>query len=403
MFYNRGGFFMKNYFFILLMVLSFSIQGFGKSGGGDSFSDAEANFKLVMEKLLNKYIDKNISKENLYRAATAGMLSSLNSGEETWNKLLTPRDLREMEIDLSGKVTGIGVTVKFDDHNGYGIVLNTIPGSPAEKAGLKTDDQILTANGKKFKGKKLVDLCDAIRGETGQSVELRVLREDKILTLSVKRESVPVVPVEFEKVDKSTALLAIGFFNQQTPKLVEAKLKEVNQSGIKNLIVDVRDNDGGGFDQAVHVAELFLPNDAVVASTKDRDGNVERFKVQNSVLDKDVQIILLTNKGTFCGAEMLVAALKENKKVRIVGETTFGKWNAQSVETLSNDYAIKYTVEEFQSPLGNTFQGLGIKPDLEVSLPKDTDVRELRSKYDLPKRIGVDLQLKAALELIKLS
>ncbi len=386
---------------ILLVAILFCIQSFSKDKSAEVFSNPEANFKLVMEKILSKHLDKNITKEELFKAATQGMLASLNSGEQTWNKLLSPDEMKNMKEDLSGKVTGIGVSIKFDEHTGYGQILKAIPGSAAEKAGLQMDDQILSVDDMKFKGRQFIDMVTAIRGETGKFVKLKVLREDKILSLNIKRQVIPWTPVELEKVDSATAILSIGFFNEQTPQLVEQKLNEVNKANIKKLIVDVRDNDGGSFDHAVKVAELFLPENAIVASTKNRQGVIEKFLAKKSLLNKNVQVLLLTNKKTFSGAELFTAALKENKKSKIVGESTFGKWNAQTVESLSNRFAIKYTTMEFNSPLGNAYQGIGIKPDLEVSLPKDSDVNELRVKFDIPKRLEFDLQLKAALELVK--
>jgi carboxyl-terminal processing protease len=196
--------------------------------------------------------------------------------------------------------------------------------------------------------------------------------------------------VDLEKIDNATAVLSIGFFSEQTPSMVEEKLKEISNQGIKKLIVDLRGNDGGGFDQAVKVASLFLPENTIVAGTKNREGHVEKFHSSKEILPSDVQIVLLTNKKTFCGAELLTAALKENKKVKIVGETTFGKWTAQNLETLPNQFAIKYTTLKFLSPLGNTFQDVGIKPDLEVKADQDFDQSEV-SSYDMPKRLAFEL------------
>lgn len=392
----------KNFWLILIMILVL-VRSFARGEAVESFTDPEVNFKLVIEKLLEKYIDKSLSRENLYQAAAAGILASLNKGDEKWNELLSPQDLRAMESDLAGKVTGIGAAMEFDEHTGYGQILKTIAGSPAEKAGLKTDDQILSVDGERFKGKKLVDLVNAIRGKVGSSVTLRILREDKILTFNIKRENIAWTPVELENVDESIALLSIGFFNEKTPKLVEEKLQKINGQRAKKLIVDLRDNNGGGFDQALKVSELFLPEQALVASTKNRDGQVEQIRSGKGMLRQDIQIVTLTNKGTYSGAELLVAALKESRNSKVVGEPTFGKWNAQRVETLPNKFAIKYTVKEFQSPQGNTFHGIGIKPDLEVTLPKTIDLQELRTRHQLSKRIELDLQLKAALELLKSS
>lgn len=394
---------MKKQILIIGMTFVFATHLLAKADPRDSFADPEANFKFVMEKLMREYIDKNLSKEDLYRAATAGMVSSLNKNEETWNKLLSPQEFADIQGDLSGKVTGIGAGLKFDSESGYGQVIGVIPNSPAEKVDMKIGDQILSVDGQKFKGKQLNDLVVAVRGDVGKTVHLKVLRDDRILDLKLKRQVVPWTPVKLEYIDDSVAVLTIGFFNEQTPKLVEEALEKVNKQNVRKLIVDVRDNSGGGFDQAVQVAELFLPKSTIVTNIKNRDGSREKVLSKKSVLKPEIPVTVITNKGTYCGAELFVAALRDNKSIKIVGDTTFGKWNAQGVEVLPNKFAVKYTVKEFLSPLGQSYHGVGIKPDLEVSLPKGLDVKEMQSKFDISKRLNIDLQLKAALELVKVN
>jgi carboxyl-terminal processing protease len=398
-----------NKIFLILSLTLIAAPGFAKNTPdhshdwkekpAEAFLDAEATFKLTQQKILEKYVDKTITKDELYRAATAGMLASLNRGTETWNELLSPQDMKEMQIDLSGKVTGIGVEMNFDERTGYALVQRLIPDSVAEKAGLKMDDQILSVDGKKFKGKKFRDMVVAVRGEVGKTVALKILREDKIIDFKLKRAMIPWTPVELENISDSTALLSIRLFNDATPRIVEEKINEINAKKYTKLIVDVRDNSGGGFEQALKVTELFLPKDSVIGSTKDRNGKIESFKSTKGLLNPQTQVILITNKDTFCGAELFTAALKEIKKVKIVGETTFGKWNAQIVEMLPNKYALKYTVKEFQSPLGRSYQGIGIKPDMEVALPEGSDSNTMRVRYELKKRLDKDVQLKAAVEL----
>ena len=368
-------------------------------GEEEFFSDSEANFKAVMKAILEGYVDKNLTQDDLYRAATAGMLASLNNGDEAWNKLISPSEFKEMQTELSGKVTGIGAEMKFDDKTGYAVILRTISDSVSEKAGLKVDDQILSVDGKKFKGKEFREMIAAIRGETGKSVSLKVLRDDKILTFNLKRETVSWVPAELEVVDKKTAILTIGFFNEETPKKVEKQIENVNKKEIKNLIVDIRGNSGGGFDQAVKTSELFVPKGAVIVKTKDRSGKVEAVKSSRGLLNSDVKIFVLTDKETFSGAEFFAAALRESRGAKIVGERTFGKWSVQRLETLPNHFAYKFTVKEFQSPSGNSFQGKGLKPDVEVSTPAGTVAKELRLKHDIQSRLEVDPQLNAAIEL----
>lgn len=127
------------------------------------------------------------------------------------------------------------------------------------------------------------------------------------------------------------------------------------------------------------------------------------YKSNSGLLSADIQVILITNKKTYSGTELFTAALKESRNVKIVGETTFGKWTAQIVEPLSNKYAIKYTIKEFRSPNGNSFQGKGIRPDLEVIMPAGADALELRQRLEVKKRVNEDPQLKAAVELFKAS
>lgn len=390
---------MKNklYIFVLLLLTYSSV--FAREN--EKFSDAEENFKLVMQKLSEHYIDNGLSREELYRAATAGMLESLNSGEQAWNKLLSPMDLSEIKADLSGQVTGIGVEMKFDEGTGYAQVLRVIPKSPGEKAGMKKDDQILSVDGKRYKGKSFHELVSSVRGKTGSSVALKVLREDKIVDIKVKRAIIPWTPVELTQIDDKTALLAIGYFTEETPSLVKKEIEKLNQKKVTRLIIDLRGNSGGGFDQAVQVAELFVPKGNLVVSTMDRSGKIEKFQSRQGLLDQNIQLIALTDKATFSGAELVVASLKESCGAKVVGDPTFGKWNAQTIETLPNGFAVKYTVKSFVSPLGNSYQGEGLKPDLQVSLPKEMDPRELRLKYGVVKRLNIDTQLRAAYELAK--
>jgi carboxyl-terminal processing protease len=366
-----------------------------------NFSEGEANFKLAMEKLLQEHINKNITKDDLYRAATAGMLEALNSGEKSWNTLLTPQDLSELQSDLSGQVSGIGVELSFDEPTGYARILKVYQNSPSLKAGIKRDDQVLSVNGKRFKGKSFKDLVTSIRGRVGEFVSLKILRDDQILSFKVKRETIPWTPVSLSKVDASTQLLTIGYFTNETPKLVEEKITAINNSSTKYLLVDLRDNSGGGFENSVQTAELFVPKDRPVVGTKGRDGKVQSITSKRGLLKKGIKVIILTNKSTSSGAELFAGALIDELKAKTVGEETFGKWNAQTIQTLSNGFAIKYSIMGFQTPGGHSYENTGLKPEFEVLMPKDVVSEELRVKYEMPKRLEFDPQLKAAVEFVK--
>ncbi len=292
------------------------------------------------------------------------------------------------------------MVIRFDETTGYGYIMKPVYGSVADKAGLKEGDQILSVDGQKFKGKEQTDLMRSIRGEVGMDVTLKVLREDQILTYKIKREVIPWEPGQFEMVDQDVALLTIDFFNEKTSSMVEGWVKELNKRGVKKMIVDVRGNGGGALEQAIKVSELFLPKDATIVVTKDRNGNSHRAQSMRNVLQGTPEIVTLVNSETSSGTELFVVALMEHRNAKVVGMPTFGKWNVQTVETLPNQFAIQFTVKEFHSSKGKSYQNVGIRPDLEVALADEIDPRELRLRYSMSRRLDEDLQLKAAVKLI---
>ncbi len=367
----------------------------------EKFTLSEESFRIAMEKLLQQYIDKGLTKDDLYRAATAGMLETLNTGEQTWNTFLTPRELREIQSDLSGQVTGIGIEIKFDSLTGFGQILSVIPNSPSVKAGLKRDDQILSVNGQKYKGRPFQEMIGSLRGKIGETVSLKILRDDQILSRNVKRDVIPWTPVELSEIDASTQLLAIGYFTGETPSLVESKMNAINSNSTKSLLIDLRNNSGGAFDKAVRTAELFVPKGRTIVSTKDRDEKMKAFVSERGLLRSNIKVIVITNAQTSSGAELFAGALRDELGAQIVGEKTLGKWNAQIIETLPNGFAIKFTTQSFQTPKGHSYQDVGLKPDVEVALPKNVEPRELRMKFNMAQRLEQDVQLKAAAALVK--
>lgn len=367
----------------------------------EAFSDPESNFKLVFKKLRDGYVDRDVTEEDLYRAATAGMLAALNSGKEneSWNALLSPSMLEDFMIEKTGKLNGIGATLEFEEKTGYARVLMVIPNSAALKAGMKKDDVVLSVNGAKYKGKGLREMVREIRGPAGETVHLKVLRDDRVLSLNITRDKVILPTFGAKMVNSSTALLSIGFFSNETSSMVEEKLREFDRKSITKLILDLRGNGGGTFDDAVKVSEIFAPRNSTVVQTRSRDGQIREYKSNRDPWRPEVRIVVLTNKDTGSGAELLTASLKEERQAMTIGMTTQGKWNVQSVETLPNKFAVKYSILKFESPSGQSYQGTGMKPDIEIDGPKGTDLGNLQNESDLAKRISQDPPLKAAIEL----
>lgn len=363
------------------------------------FGDGAKAFATVRQALLDGYYAEGLTEDDLYRAATAGMLEKLEPKMKKWNKLITPSEMNEMRNDLKGEVVGIGVHISFDSASGYADVLAALPGSPSEKAGLQPGDKIVTVNGKLYKGMRMKDVVADIRGKAGEPVTLSVLRADKLLGLTVTRERVVYdQPAHFVFPD-GLGYVRVPSFNEKTPGQVKEALDDLSKKNVRALVVDLRNNPGGSFDRALDTADLFLPNGAGIVTLKKRNKPEEKHVAKGKGMLLDLPIAVLVCEGTSSGAEFVTAALQEGRKARVIGGHTMGKWSVQSLDDLPNGYAYKYTVSLFKSPSGRSFEGKGLSPDVEVAM-SEKDLAKAFTTMKPEDRLAVDMQLRAAKELL---
>ncbi len=402
----KNNFYMhsSSVFAVLLAIMianphiSYSGENSKNGHSSDRFQNPETSFKKAKEILLQRYQDRNLTEEALYQAAVQGMLSSLNEDDHQWNKLFSPKELKEMEKEDASEFAGIGIVFNFLADTGLIQVLRLTPGSPAEKNGIHVDDNIVSVNGKTYREKKIIDVVHDIRGRVGDSIHLKILRGDQIISKSFKLESIHWNPVESEILPHKIGLLYVYYFGENTPDLIRSALDKFKNAGVRGLIVDLRYNDGGVFDSAIRSSELFVPKGSTITTIIDRENNKEKKKSnQEPVFTENLPIALISNQYTAAGAELFASALIENRGATLVGEKTAGKWNVQTLEKLPNGFAIKYTTQNFLSPKGVSFHEIGLKPDLEVASKKD--FRPLANNIEV--RLTADAQLKAAVYLIR--
>lgn len=366
----------------------------------ERFAEGKINFEKVKEMLLKQHFNAKLTDEDLYRAATQGMLSALNPGSQTWNKLITPTELKEMEGDLKGEISGVGVEMKFDDATGMARIIRVLPGTAAENAGLKSGDQIVSVNGRLYKGLQFRDMVYDIRGKTGEKVKMKILRGDEIVSKTLTREKVAWEPVEWSLFPNGVGVLSVRYFSETTPRLLRRALTELQKEGSKGLVIDLRGNSGGLFEKAVESASLFLPKDSVVVKIIGRDKRSQEVKSQGEPMVHGIPVVILVNSETASGAELFSASLIDNLSAKVVGENTFGKWNSQELEMLSNGFAVKFTVKQFSSPKGRSYQNTGIQPDIQVSVAKESVARTSSKTKSAKERMEADVQLRAAVHLL---
>ena len=363
----------------------------------EKFADAERAFRDARATLIKEYVDDTVSEDDLYRGAVAGMLTA---GGSKWDALLSPTELNDLHSDLTGEVVGIGVEIGIDQANGFIVVIDTFPGSPAGKAGLAAGDRILKVDGKSVRGADGMEIARGIRGKAGTSVSLSLLHEDRIVTVNLKRAAIPIAAASDLMLPDSVALVWVRAFNEKTPELLRASLTRVAAAHPRGVVLDLRHNQGGLLDKMIECAGQLLPKGSTIATEVLRGKREEVLRTTGEPLLKGVPLTVLVDGWTASGAELLAGALRDNLGARLVGSRTHGKWNVQKISDLPNGYAIKYTIGVFKTPKGLQPDGKGLDPEVPVDLDEKT-VEHMQRVKESATRVAGDAQLRAALALLK--
>ncbi|MBL7155540.1 MAG: S41 family peptidase [Candidatus Omnitrophica bacterium] len=331
------------------------------------------------------YVEEVDPKKLVY-GAIEGMLSSLDE----YSQFMDPESYREMEIDTKGEFGGLGIEVGIRD--GILTVIAPIDGTPAAKAGLKAGDKIIKIDGESTRDIKLTDAVKELRGKPGTKVELTIIREEeKLLDFTIVRSIIKIKSIKTaEMLDESVGYIKLVEFQQNTPKELEGKLKNLKKEGMKALILDLRNNPGGLLDVAYEVCDIFLEKGKVVVSLKGR------VPTQNKVYTAhgkrsfiDFPMAILVNQGSASASEIVAGALQDHKRGVIVGGKTYGKGSVQTVIPLKDGSAARITTAAYYTPNGNSIAGKGIIPDVDIELEEEKE------------EVIRDNQLQAAMDLLK--
>jgi carboxyl-terminal processing protease len=382
---------------LALTALALALAAAAPARADDAFGDGHKAFQRARELMLKEYVDEKIDDDKLWRGATAGLLGI----DGKWDKLLSPTELAELQSDLRGEMVGLGIQISVDDAAGVVHIDSVIAGSAAAKAGLQPNDNILKIDGKPVRGTDHTTVARSIRGRAGTSVTLTILRDAQVLTRTIKRAPFVFEPVTQQMLPNGVALVHVRAFNDKTPMLLKAALERARAAGLKALVLDLRNNEGGLFDRMLECAGELLPKNTLVVTSVRRGGKTAEERTSGEPLMTGVPMAALINNGTASGAEMLAAALQASG-ARIVGKRTRGKWNAQQIEPLGNGWAAKITIAWFRAPSGQMLDGKGLEPDVEVEMDPKAMPRALLA-HEPAERLAADPQLRAAVSLLRLA
>lgn len=345
----------------------------------------QSNNQQNWAKWRHKYDNQIRTNEDAYVAINT-MVASLN---DPYTKFLDPKEFADETSSIKGSLKGIGIQIGVKD--GKLMVIAPIEDTPAERAGLQADDEILEIDGVSTKGITVDKAADKIRGKEGTQVTLLVKRKDvapktytitraeiEIKSISQKLPTDMTIPNDF-------CYIRLSSFISRNAATEFANILNTNRNK-KGFIIDLRSNPGGLLTNAIYISDMFLDGGTIV-STVDRDGYKETQRASAGVYTKK-PVVVLINKGSASASEIFSGAMKDNHRAVIIGEQSFGKGLVQEINKLPYESGINITIQKYLTPNGTDINKKGITPDIVVKLTED----DVKNKNDL--------QLKKAVEVL---
>jgi len=341
---------------VFAIVLSALIGGlFGRSAlaTDDKVPEHYKAFSAALSAIENGYVDK-VESEALVTSAIRGMLSTL----DPHSNYFTPREYAQMRERQEGRYYGIGVSIQVFD--GDITAINVFEGSPAYKRGIRRGDVLAIVDDQNAKGWTVEQAQHALRGPKGTTVQVRVRRRgyQDLIKFELTRDEVyiPTVPAYF-MIDATTGYIRMQDFGENTDRDVKHALHDLAAKGMRRLLFDVRGNPGGPLDQAIKVANEFLPRGKMIVYTRGRISNSDQdYRATEDSEFTDMPVVMLANRNSASASEIVTGALQDHDRAYIVGETTFGKALVQSVYRISSNAGLALTTAHYYTPSGRLIQ-----------------------------------------------
>lgn len=330
-------------------------------------------WKLLNEKYPFK--DKVPADNDRIYGAISGMVSSF---KDPYTMFFPPKQAQLFADEVKGEFSGVGMEVGIKD--GLLTVVSPLKGSPAEKAGILTGDIIVKINGISTENISVDEAVTSIRGKAGSSVDLTIARKGQVelLEIPVTRDTI-ALPVIDTKTQGDVFVISLYSFSETSSKLFKEALQKFADSGLKKLVIDLRNNPGGYLDAAVDIGSYFIPQGKIIVREDQGNDNPElvyRSHGGDITLPGGLKTIILVNGGSASASEILAGAMSEHGVSDLVGTQTFGKGSVQELIPLSDGSSVKITVAKWLTPNGISISEKGIKPKYvikEKATEKNTD------------------------------
>jgi carboxyl-terminal processing protease len=390
---------------VLVFAIGYVIGDRGDSGGPSRGPVESAGFaddldfatlNQMLEILEDRYVDPDlIDRQTLYESAINGLLEPFSDNGTFY---VDPETVA-LGVGPSGTFEGIGATVAEEE--GQIVIVAPIEDTPAQRAGIRSGDVILEVDGESTEGWTQEKAVLKIRGPSGSTVSLLIRHpegDEELLEIErdeIKVKSVTTLPPGGVLEDGSgaevtdIAYIYLREFTEPSKAEMDEALREAVESGKRGLILDLRNNPGGLLRTTVDIADEFLEGDLTILSERDRGGEEQVYRSKDGGIATEIPVVILMNRFSASGSEVLAAALQDNGRAQLVGEKSFGKGTVNISNELDDGGQLYVSVAKWLTPDGVQIDGVGIRPDIEIQLSdEDIDVRR-------------DVQLWKALDVLR--
>lgn len=360
--------------------LGYSFPG---SGDGEKISSLESkdpykSVALRMDEVENILAADSLEDYDL-DVATEDMINALaQAAGDPYMHYYTPEEYNALVQDTANASTYAGIGVLLSEYEGNTYVVDVFEGSTAQEEGVQANDEIVAINGNRKDSWTMAEVTAELKKHNGEDVVIAWRKpataageagEEYITTLRVTESTIQ--NVEASLVD-GVGIIALHQVTANAASLVEDALNSLLKQGAKAIVLDIRDNPGGFLTQAIDIASLFVKSGTIVRIETREAGESPR-NASGSTSVTSIPLVVIVNENTAASAEVLAAALKENRRATLVGEKTLGKGSVQVTHDLSFGGALRYTAAFYKTPLGHDIDAVGVRPDIEVSLSEASD------------------------------
>ncbi len=358
----------------------------GAGGGSETIITQEVKQKVdTIQQVIDKLYLEEENVEAVREGVYKGMVDALG---DPYSVYFTKEEYDAFQESYTGEYCGIGASLLQNADTGLITIVKTFKGSPAQEAGLKTDDILYKVEGQEVTGEDLSEVVAKVKGKEGTTVNITIVRDNKELDMQLTRKTISVPTVEYEMLDNKVGYIIISEFDEITTSQWTEAYENLKQQGMTSLIVDLRNNPGGGLSVVAEILDSILPEGMIVYH-EDKNGQREEFK-SDEEHKIEVPLAVLVNGNSASASEIFAGAVKDYEIGTLIGTKTFGKGIVQQMIDLGDGSAMKVTISKYYTPKGVCIHGTGIEPDIQVEFDAEAYEKD-----------ETDNQLQKAIEVLQ--